>query len=264
MRSQEDTLQIDSYQHGEPTWQDQTSADAGKAAEFYSALFGWEVPPAESEQFGGYRNALLNGKKVAGISPQIQPGPAYWSTYVNVEDAGAIAGLVQENGGQVMVAPMEIGEFGSMAFFVDPTGAVFGVWQAGTHAGAEVKNEPGAVCWYELVTGDVEASGTFYSAVFGWSAQAHGPAGSAGGYTEFKLGDSTIGGMMAKPPTMPAEAPSYWGVYFAVDDTDAMAAKVTELGGQVVVGPMDIAPGRFALCADSTGAMFNILKTSRM
>lgn len=255
-------MQVDSYQHGEPAWQDQSSPDAGKAAQFYQELFGWDVPEGD-EQFGGYRNATLNGRKVAGISPQMQPGPAYWSTYVNVENADEVAKLVSDNGGQVMVGPMQVGDFGTMGIFVDPTGAVFGVWQAGTHAGAEVKNEPGAVCWYELVTTDVVAAATFYSSVFGWTAQAHGPAEGPGGYTEFRLGDTTIGGMMAKPPMMPAEAPSYWGVYFAVDDADAAAARITELGGQVIVGPTDIAPGRFAFCADPTGAMFNILKSTR-
>lgn len=256
-------MQVDSYQHGEPTWQDQSSADPGKAADFYSALFGWEIPPGDSEKFGGYRNALLNGRKVAGISPQPEPGPPYWATYVNVDNAEEIAGLVAENGGQTVVAPMEIGDFGTMGVFSDPTGAVFGVWQAGSHTGAEVKNETGAVCWYELVTDDVVAAATFYSSVFGWSAQAHGPAEGPGGYTEFRLEDQTIGGMMAKPPMMPADAPSYWGIYFAVDDADAAAARITELGGQVIVGPTNIAPGRFAFCADSTGAMFNILKSDR-
>jgi len=258
-------LKVDSYENGEPTWQDQSSADADKAAEFYSGLFGWEAPPPEDpEQFGGYRNALLNGKKVAGLTPQFQPGPAYWAVYVNVDSAAEVSSRVTENGGQVVVEPMEIGDFGSMAVYMDPTGAAFGVWQPGTHKGAEVRNEPGSVCWYELVTSDVDAAGAFYGAVFGWTAQAHGPATGPGGYTELKLADRTFGGMMAKPPMMPAQVPSHWAVYFAVDNTDAAAAKVTELGGRVMMGPTDIPPGRFAVCADPTGATFNILKTDRI
>lgn len=255
-------MQAQRYKHGEPIWQDQSSADDSKAAEFYSALFGWNCPQGDP-QFGGYRECRLDGKKVAGISPQMQPGPARWSVYIQVDSAEDIARKVTENGGQVAVAPMQIGEFGTMAVFGDPTGAFFGVWQPGTHHGDEVRNRPGAVCWYELITTDVEAAGKFYSAVFGWTAQAHGPAEGPGGYRELKLDDKTLGGLMAKPPMMPAEAPPFWGVYFAVDDTDAAAAKAAELGGRVLVEPMDIPPGRFAVIADPTGAAFNILASSR-
>lgn len=256
-------MQIEGYVHGEPAWQDQASADPAKAAEFYTGLFGWECPDGDPE-FGGYRNCTLNGQKVAGMGPNMGPGPAYWATYFNVDNAEDVAKLVEDNGGQVMVASMPIGEYGSMAVFSDPTGAVFGVWQPGSHKGADVRNEAGAACWHELVTSDTTAATAFYGAVFGWEAHAHGPATGPGGYTEFKLGDKTIGGMMAKPPMMPAEVPSNWAVYFAVDDTDAVAAKVTELGGNVIMGPMDIQPGRFAVVSDSTGAAFNILKSSRI
>lgn len=251
-----------SYANGEPSWQDQTSPDVAKAAEFYSALFGWDIEEGDP-QFGGYRNATLNGKRVAAVSPQMQPGPAYWSAYVNVDDAEAAAERVTAAGGQVMVPPMQIGEFGSMGFFVDPTGAMIGAWQPGSHTGAEARNEPGAVCWYELVTSDTDAAARFYNQVFGWEARSHGPNGGPGGYTELRLGDKMIGGMMSRPPNLPAEAPNFWAVYFAVDDTDAAAARVQELGGRVLVGPVDVPPGRFAVCMDPTGASFNLLKSSR-
>ena len=42
---------------------------------------------------------------------------------------------------------------------------------------------------------------------------------------------------------MPAEVPSHWVVYFAVDDADAAVAKIRELGGQVMVGPETIGVG---------------------
>lgn len=248
------------YSHGEPSWQDQTSPDDAKAAEFYSALFGWDCPPGDPE-FGGYRQCSLNGKLVAGINPQTQPGPTVWNTYVNVDSASDAASLVTQNGGQVLLEPMEIGHVGTVAMFMDTTGAAFGVWEPGTHRGAEVRNEPGAACWHELVTDDLDAATTFYSAVFGWEGKPHGTG--PGGYMEFKLGDKTVGGMMSRPPTMPANVPAHWAVYFAVDDADAAAAKVTELGGKVIVGPTDIQPGRFAVVLDSTGASFNILKSSR-
>jgi predicted enzyme related to lactoylglutathione lyase len=65
--------------------------------------------------------------------------------------------------------------------------------------------------------------------------------------------------MMAKTPEMPAEVPPYWGVYFAVGDTDATARRVVELGGTIMMPPRDIEPGRFAIAVDPTGAMFSVI-----
>lgn len=255
-------MEAKGYVHGEPIWQDQSSGDASKAAEFYSALFGWDCAEGDP-QFGGYRECRLEGKRVAAVTPQMQPGPAMWSVYIQVDSAEAVAQQVAKNGGRVAVEPMTIGDFGTMAVFSDPAGAFFGVWQPGSHRGAEIRNQPGTVCWYELITTDVDAATKFYSSVFGWEARTHGPPGGPGGYSEFKLGEKTVAGMMAKPPTMPAEAPPYWGVYFAVKDVDATAARAAELGGRILVEPKDIAPGRFAVIADSTGAAFNVLTSSR-
>lgn len=251
------------YQHGEPIWHDHGSDHDAKAVDFYSALFGWECEEGDPNM-GGYRNCFLDGKLVAGITPQMSPGvPPVWSSYICVDDAYAIVKLVEENGGQSLFEPLVIADYGTMGFFFDPTGAAFGVWQPGTHKGAQARNAPGTVSWYELVTTDVAASSKFYSAVFGWTAQSHGPTEGPGGYNEFKLGDKVVAGMMAKPPMMPADVPAHWAVYFAVEDTDAVAAKATELGGKILIGPVDMPPGRFAAIQDSTGAYFDILKTSR-
>ena len=65
--------------------------------------------------------------------------------------------------------------------------------------------------------------------------------------------------MMQKPPMLPAEVPPFWAVYFAVADTDAAVARVAELGGTVLMPPMDIEPGRFATVADPFGAVFNVI-----
>ena len=61
---------------------------------------------------------------------------------------------------------------------------------------------------------------------------------------------------------IPAEVPPFWSVYFTVNDTDATIEQVKALGGQLMTGPMDIEPGRFAVLADPQGAMFNVIKFS--
>jgi predicted enzyme related to lactoylglutathione lyase len=68
--------------------------------------------------------------------------------------------------------------------------------------------------------------------------------------------------MMDMPPMVPAEVPSHWLVYFAVDDTDASVAKAQELGGSVRMPPMDVPVGRFAVVADPQGATFAVIRMS--
>ena len=72
-----------------------------------------------------------------------------------------------------------------------------------------------------------EKAGDFYTGLFGWgkNVQQMGPMT----YTSFMNGDRPAGGMYTPPPEM-GEMPPHWLVYFAVDDTDAMVAKATELG----------------------------------
>jgi uncharacterized protein len=249
-------MRMQSYEPGVPSWVDVGVPDPQAAADFYGALFGWSAPPGP-EEAGGYRVAMVGDAAVAGIGPQQNPGPPVWATYVGVTSADDVAAAVTANGGQVLVPPMDVLDAGRMAVFVDPVGAVFSAWQPDQHPGAELVNEPGTWSWSELITTDVPASKAFYGAVFGWGAETHGDG--PGAYTEWKVGGRSVGGMMAKPPMMPAEVPPHWGVYFAVANTEDAVARIQELGGSLVMPPMDVEPGRFAVVADPAGTVFNVI-----
>ncbi len=109
----------------------------------------------------------------------------------------------------------------------------------------------GAFGWVELMTTDVEKAKSFYTDIFGWETAAYD-----GGmpYTLVKVGGEEVGGMMAMPPQAEGMHPA-WSVYVTVDDVDATARKVAELGGQVVMGPQDIPEvGRFCVIQDPQGA----------
>jgi predicted enzyme related to lactoylglutathione lyase len=247
-------MERDSYEHGVPSWVDLGTPDPEAAAMFYGELLGWDIEQGPPEA-GGYAFAMLRGKMVAGVGPQQNPGPPVWSTYVNVDDVDAVAAAVEANGGKAVVPPMDVMTAGRMAFFADPQGAVFGVWQPGDHKGAQIVNEVGSYCWSELLTTDVDAAKQFYGAVLGWGEHTSGDPG----YTEWKVGDSSVAGMMPKPDTMPAEAPPMWMVYFTVDDCDRSAGRVRDLGGHVMAEPMDVGPGRIAVVSDPQGAAFGII-----
>jgi predicted enzyme related to lactoylglutathione lyase len=246
------------YAPGTPSWID-IGTDVEPAKQFYGSLFGWTAQDAgPPEETGGYGFFLKNGKMVAGYGPQQNPGPPFWTTYVSVADADEVAKKVEPAGGTVMMPPMDVMGAGRMAVFQDPQGAFISVWQPGDHKGAQLVNEPGSFSWNELNTRDAEGAKAFYTAVFGWDAVTH--SGGPMPYTEFKVGDQSVAGMMPMPPMVPAEVPSHWLVYFAVDDADAAVAKAQELGGSVRMGPMDVPVGRFAILADPQGATFAAIR----
>jgi predicted enzyme related to lactoylglutathione lyase len=240
-----------SYEHGVPSWIDIGVSDFDASAAFYHDLFGWEIPEGD-EATGFYRSVTLDGRIVAGMSPmQMTPGPPFWTTYVNVDRTDDVVAKVAGTGGQVLMPPMDVMDFGRMAILADPTGAAIGLWQPRSHGGAEVTNEPGSYCWSELLTDDLDAAKAFYAAVLGWEARS-GEGDMP--YTEFQVGGRSVAGMMARPPMMPAEVPNHWGVYFAVDDLAASLAKATELGATAMVGTIDTPAGQVAPITDPTGA----------
>ena len=114
--------------------------------------------------------------------------------------------------------------------------------------------------WYELMTADVRAAATFYSGVVGWTADHSDPQ-----YTLLKIGDAQVAGMLETPAELKAIGmPPVWSGYVAVDDVDAMEARILELGGKVL-RPADDIPeiGRFAVVADPQGAAFMLFKPLR-
>ncbi len=253
-----------SYTPGTPCWVDLMTPDIEAAEKFYGALFGWEIPELpNSAEMGGYRRAKKGGKDVAGVYPLMEEGqhPA-WATYVSVSDAAATSALIKENGGSTLVEPMDIG-MGHMAVFADPSGAVFGLWQPVTFAGAELVNEPGAFSWSELNTRDVEGAKAFYGDVFGWGLETEDLGEGRGSYTTIMLGGGPVGGVLdMNERGVPEEVPAHWQVYFVVEDIDAAVEQAKAGGGGVMVEPFDVPVGRIAILHDPHGASFAAIALS--
>jgi hypothetical protein len=121
--------------------------------------------------------------------------------------------------------------------------------------------EHGEFCWNELMTRKKDAARKFYSELLGWKAEDAGMPGMD--YTIFKVGDKMVGGMMDMPADIPEQVPSHWMAYVAVDDVDAAAARVADLGGQLLHGPADIPNvGRFCVVQDPSGGAVSLIKMS--
>lgn len=237
---------------GAPCWIELGTGDVPKSAEFYSALFGWSIRTDPRAEAGGYTMASLDRAPVAALSPLYAPGQRVaWSVSFAVLDADAAAERAADEGGIVIMAPMDIFDNGRFAVLRDPTGAMFNIWQARTFHGFGLWDEPGAAAWVELATRDVPAANSFYQTLFGWSI-------SADGYPHLSLGDRQFGGVQDMDAGgVPQDVPAHWLVYFRTRDAASTAQQAVGLGARTLTGPMHLpGTGTFATLRDPQGAVF--------
>jgi predicted enzyme related to lactoylglutathione lyase len=232
--------------------------DIDAARTFYQAVFGWEYDIGNPE-FGGYTTARLGQRMTAGLmgpQPGAAPMPAAWSLYFATDDIEADQAHALELGAKVLYPAMAVGDFGSMVTCEDPTGAVFSLWQAGSHIGSQVTEEPGSAAWYELYSSNAQQARDFYTALLHASADPM-PGGME--YYVLKHGAQELCGIMQIDPAWGDFHPQ-WITYFAVENADETVARVTEHGGKIL-GNIDDSPfGRIAAVMDPSGATFKIVE----
>lgn len=256
-----------SHAPGTFSWVELATTDPAGAKSFYGELFGWETQDNEVPGGGGtYTMALVGGRAVAGIAAQPEQQrsagvPPNWFSYVAVASADDAAAAAKELGGQVHAGPFDVGEAGRMAVVADPSGAMFGVWQAGDAPGAGRVNEPGCLCWNELATNDVEAASRFYFELLGWTIEEIDTGGGPRYWTVRHDGAAAgrNGGMRELGPAEEGVPPN-WVPYFATESVDASLAKAGELGGSTLVEPVEVPAGKFAGIRDPQGAAFSIIE----
>jgi predicted enzyme related to lactoylglutathione lyase len=113
----------------------------------------------------------------------------------------------------------------------------------------------GVPCWVDTCHDDPAAAATFYASVLGWDMDDAMPPDAGAHYFMARLRGKLVAAVGSRPEALPARAA--WNTYVAVDDADAAAARAVELGGSVVMAPMDVGEaGRTAAFADPEGALF--------
>ena len=196
------------YTPGTFSWVDLATTDPDAAKSFYGSLFGWEAEDVPIPEDGYYSMQRVDGKDVAAIAAQPQAQreagvPPVWQSYVTVASADDAAQRASELGGTVHAPPFDVMEAGRMAVIQDPQGAFFMVWEPRQHTGARLVNAPGALCWNELASSELDASPTFYEGFFGWSVEPF--EGSPMRYMTIKNGEGSNGGMRETQPQEPPQ-----------------------------------------------------------
>ncbi|WP_137157948.1 VOC family protein [Rhizobium sp. FKL33] len=256
--------------HGTFIWHELMTPDPAAAQAFYGSLLGWQ--PTEMEMAGfTYTTFAVPGfpSGVAGmmaLTPDMaaQGIPPNWNGYIAVDDVDKTAAEYEQNGGAIHKAPEDIPGIGRFAVVADPQGAVVCLMTPqmpeGETGSWPTPGSAGTVGWNELMAGDWEKVWDFYAARFGWEKDMAVDMDAMGIYQTFKLGERGIGGMMNKRPEMPMP---FWNFYILVPAIRAAAARVTELGGQVLMEPHQV-PGGAWICPalDPQGAAFSLMSES--
>lgn len=258
--------------HGTFIWHELMTTDQDAAIAFYQAVVGWNAADQTMADLGEFRYTILSvGERgVAGLmalneemtATGARPG---WLGIIGVADTDAAARSVEAAGGRILRQPDDIPNIGRFAIVADPGGAVFELMTPNPpeqEPEALPAQTPGKVGWHELYAGNGgEAAFAFYSGQFGWAADSEMDMGEMGKYRIFSKDGVQLGGIMDKPAQMPVSA---WQFYVNVDAIDAAAARVTDNGGQVLMGPHEVPGGSWIIqCLDPQGANFALLAPKR-
>jgi uncharacterized protein len=234
------------FGEGVPCWVDAQLPDIEAGKRFYGELFGWTFgdPPTA---YGGSVWAHQEGEPVAALARKTDGRlPSVWTVYFATPDIEGLADRVWAAGGQVVTAPLPVGELGTAALVTDPDGAVFGLWEAGTHAGFGRRHEPGTFAWAELYARDTETVNTFYGGLF------HDALFGPDAHPDF--------GRAPVSDVFPPEMPPHFLVHFRVADCAEVLGAVNRLGGRVQAPPFETSYGRVAVVTDNQGASFAVLE----
>jgi len=230
---------------------DLITEDAEAASRFYSELFAWDV---EKVKDGGYA-VHHKGRLIASISQIDDSDPevdkSFWLVAFAVNDLKQTLRSASENGAAVVEDNTEVKDYGRFAVVRDSEKAPVMFIQSGKTPIGGTKG-PGAWVWAELWTDDVEKAATFYADVIGFGHDTTERGGQP--YHYFTSQGKARAGIIKIPDELERVNPG-WAPYVAVEDLEAMVAKVKELGGRVVFAETEHpASGSVALILDPTGA----------
>lgn len=254
--------EVDRHEPGSFSWAELATSDPKAAKSFYTRLFGWsyEDSPMGPGPDDVYTQFQIGGRNVGALyklrPEQSQQGvPPNWGTYFTVKSVDETTKKVKAGGGKVVAEPFDVMDYGRMSVVAGPEGAVFSLWQAGTHAGFQRIFEDNTAGWTELQTRDAARSGKFLADTIGFTLKAD----TNGEYTELQRGGTSVGGIRLMGKGEPF--PPHWLIYFQVADADAAIRKAESLGGKVLMPAMDMEKvGRFAVLADPQAAAFAVIK----
>ena len=122
---------------GSICWRELATRDLPASLEFYSKLFGWNLPQTKVTPMD-YKEIQMDNVAYGGMMAIDENWPAevpsHWTTYIAVANADETIEKITANGGGVRVPAFDAPGVGRMAVVTDPTGAGFSIIQFVNHA----------------------------------------------------------------------------------------------------------------------------------
>lgn len=242
-------------------WHELATTDPDAAKRFYPSVVGWGTQdyPGSNPPYTMWtaEGAPLGGVMQLPEEAAQQGAPPHWLTYIESQDVDETHTQAIQLGARTYVPPTDIPGVGRFAVLADPQGATFAVFTPLPSSSPMATPKLGEFSWHELMTTSESDAFEFYASLFGWRKTSAMDMGEMGTYQMFGLGDEPMGGMYTIPPGM--GAPPMWVPYIHVDNADSAAERVTQNGGTVKNGPMEVPGGdRIAVCMDPQGAVFAV------
>lgn len=237
--------------------------DIAASKQFYSGLFNWTFNDIQSGD-AQYAEASLDGRPVAGLIHKIvkageQRQPA-WVTFISVRDVDAAKTTALQHGAKVLFEPHTFADRGREAVFADPQGAVVAVLASSSGDPPDELAAPGEWIWSSLITSDPDKDAAFYQALTDY--EVFDLTDEDGPQEHLQLASDNYA--RASVNSFPVNRPdmhAHWLNFVRVDDAVKASAKVTALGGRVIIEPReDRHGGKIAVVADPQGAHFGLME----
>ena len=252
----------DEHHEGKVIWLDLITPNLAAAEQFYGGLFGWTFQNVAT----GYALAMRDGRPVCGIYQRAIPAGEHrqsgWLTFIAVRNVEATQQLILQQGGKVLAAPHTYPQRGRQAVFADPQGAVFAVLASSSGDPPDYLATPGEWIWSSVVTRESPTDAAFYQNVFGYQVFDATRDSDSSEHLILSTDDFARASVNQLPDDSARRHP-HWLNFVRVTDTVQSVAKVTALGGQVLVEPrIGRHGGKVAVVADFAGAPFGVLEWS--
>lgn len=243
---------------GSFVWHDLLTRDVAGAKRFYGELFGWRFEETKRAD-RPYLIARAGAAPVAGIVDVsgIADAGTQWLSFMAVTNVDVAVALFQSGGGKVLVQPLDL-PLARAAVVADPQGAPLGLAQIRRDIPDATQPTTSHFFWQEYLARDAGQALDFYRKVAGYTpavsdtrlgVEYHVLKKARGGAGLFQLAATVV------------DVQPNWLPYVLVSDAASLAARVTALGGRVVVSAApERRNGSLIVIADPAGAVLALQK----
>ena len=228
---------------GKIVWRDLLTDDPAASQAFYAELFGWEFESVGGasglESNTAYTLIRHNGSLIGGMIDTValngRRDISQWVVLMSVDDIDAAVETGSGAVGAAAAPPRSLRRRGTAAVVRDAEGALIGLLQTRDGDPVDLEPELGGFLWDELWTTDVDNATRLYESIAGLQAAAldvDEDQEAGANYRLLKAGDKPRVGVMPNP--LEGLDP-VWVSYLRVADPAAIAARVADLGGRVIV-----------------------------